>query len=340
MSSKKKELTLEETFYNLCKDLIRYIDKKIVRKYVSPNQAQIPKEKRNKEIHFIDNKWRYFFEDEETTEEERIKDIFKDNNFLSKLQNLYDDLNVITKNMEQNKTDKENLDKKNQIQNEQMKLLGDINMQLAKYFMEHNKNINSINKNDLIIALEEFKKKNSIENLNPEIIHFYINNMSKAENININNDISKKEEKEKEPNNSLINNENINNHSDKLDNKINIKDEKNNQIKNNNAEKKNVFSSLIQAFDIVNKNKKKKIKEEQKDKLIKNIFESDSNDSIGDDDEEEYDDDDDEEEEEEDDEDEENENNNKININKTNHKNNEDETTNKLLNKKVKRNNE
>ena len=337
MSSKKKELTLEETFFNLCKDLIRYIDKKIVRKYVSPNQAQIPKEKRNKEIHFIDNKWRYFFEDEETTEEERIKDIFKDNNFLSKLQNLYDDLNVITKNMEQNKTDKENLDKKNQIQNEQMKLLGDINMQLAKYFMEHNKNINLINKNDLIIALEEFKKKNSIENLNPEIIHFYINNMSKAENININNDISKKEEKEKEPNNSLINNENINNHSDKLDNQINIKDEKNNQIKNNNAEKKNVFSSLIQAFDIVNKNKKKKIKEEQKDKLIKNIFESDSNDSIGDDDEEEYDDD---EEEEEDDEDEENENNNKININKTNNKNNEDETTNKLLNKKVKRNNE
>lgn len=336
MSSKKKELTLEETFYNLCKDLIRYIDKKIVRKYVSPNQAQIPKEKRNKEIHFIDNKWRYFFEDEETTEEERIKDIFKDNNFLSKLQNLYDDLNVITKNMEQNKTDKENLDKKNQIQNEQMKLLGDINMQLAKYFMEHNKNINSINKNDLIKALEEFKKKNSIENLNPEIIHFYINNMSKAENININNDISKKEEKEKEPKNSLINNENINNHSDKLDNQINIKDEKNNQIKNNNAEKKNVFSSLIQAFDIVNKNKKKKIKEEQKDKLIKNIFESDSNDSIGDDDEEEYD----EEEEEEDDEDEDNKNNNKINITKNNHKNNENETTNKLLNKKVKRNNE
>ena len=336
MSSKKKELTLEETFYNLCKDLIRYIDKKIVRKYVSPNQAQIPKEKRNKEIHFIDNKWRYFFEDEETTEEERIKDIFKDNNFLSKLQNLYDDLNVITKNMEQNKTDKENLDKKNQIQNEQMKLLGDINMQLAKYFMEHNKNINLINKNDLIIALEEFKKKNSIENLNPEIIHFYINNMSKAENININDDISKKEEKEKESNNSLINNENINNHSDKLDNKINIKDEKNNQIKNNNAEKKNVFSSLIQAFDIVNKNKKKKIKEEQKDKLIKNIFESDSNDSIGDDDEEEYD----EEEEEEDDKDEDNKNNNKININKNNHKNNENETTNKLLNKKVKRNNE
>ena len=336
MSSKKKELTLEETFYNLCKDLIRYIDKKIVRKYVSPNQAQIPKEKRNKEIHFIDNKWRYFFEDEETTEEERIKDIFKDNNFLSKLQNLYDDLNVITKNMEQNKTDKENLDKKNQIQNEQMKLLGDINMQLAKYFMEHNKNINLINKNDLIIALEEFKKKNSIENLNPEIIHFYINNMSKAENININDDISKKEEKEKESNNSLINNENINNHSDKLDNKINIKDEKNNQIKNNNAEKKNVFSSLIQAFDIVNKNKKKKIKEEQKDKLIKNIFESDSNDSIGDDDEEEYD----EEEEEEDEEDEDNKNNNKININKNNHKNNENETTNKLLNKKVKRNNE
>ena len=34
MSPKKKELTLQETFYNLCKDLIRYIAKKTVKKYI------------------------------------------------------------------------------------------------------------------------------------------------------------------------------------------------------------------------------------------------------------------------------------------------------------------
>jgi hypothetical protein len=268
MSSKKKELTLQETFYNLCKDLIRYIDKKIVRKYISPNQAQIPKEKRNKEIHFIDNKWRYFYEDEETTEIEKIKDIFKDNNFLSNLQNLYNDSNVVTTNMEQNKNDKENLDKKIQMENEKMKLLGDINIQLAKYFMEQNKSLNSINKNELIKAFEELKKNNSIDNLNQEIIQFYINNIDK--NQNINNNIPKKED---ESNLSLKNNENKNSELTRLDNKINE------QNKNNNMQKNKVITTLIQAFGILNKNKNQKIKDKQREKLIKNIFESDSNDS-------------------------------------------------------------
>ena len=329
MSSKKKELTLQETFYNLCKDLIRYIDKKIVRKYILPNQAQIPKEKRNKEIHFIDNKWRYFYEDEETTETEKIKDIFKDNNFLSNLQNLYNDLNIITTNLEQNKNDNENLDKKIQMENEQMKLVGDINMQLAKYLMENGKNLNSINKDDLIKVFEELKKNNSIDNLNPEIIQFYINNLTKTQNIKENNDIQKKEEKEIKNNIEIKNNENINNESIKKENKIN------NQNNNNKTEKRNVITKLFQAFDILKKNKNQKNKEEQKDELIKNIFESDSNDSNNNDD-------DNEEEEEEDDDEEEEENdntNNKI-INDNNNKNNNDGITNNFLNKKVKRNNE
>ena len=329
MSSKKKELTLQETFYNLCKDLIRYIDKKIVRKYILPNQAQIPKEKRNKEIHFIDNKWRYFYEDEETTETEKIKDIFKDNNFLSNLQNLYNDLNIITTNLEQNKNDNENLDKKIQMENEQMKLIGDINMQLAKYLMENSKNLNSINKDDLIKVFEELKKNNSIDNLNPEIIQFYINNLTKTQNINNNNDIQKKEEKEIKNNIEIKNNENINNESIKKENKIN------NQNNNNKTEKRNVITKLFQAFDILKKNKNQKNKEEQKDELIKNIFESDSNDSNNnnDDNEEEEDEDDDEDEEENDN------TNNKI-INDNNNKNNNDGITNNFLNKKVKRNNE
>ena len=331
MSSKKKELTLQETFYNLCKDLIRYIDKKIVRKYILPNQAQIPKEKRNKEIHFIDNKWRYFYEDEETTETEKIKDIFKDNNFLSNLQNLYDDLNIITTNLEQNKNDNENLDKKIQMENEQMKLVGDINMQLAKYLMENGKNLNSINKDDLIKVFEELKKNNSIDNLNPEIIQFYINNLTKTQNIKENNDIQKKEEKEIKNNIELKNNENINNESIKKENKINNQNNNN----NNKTEKRNVITKLFQAFDILKKNKNQKNKEEQKDELIKNIFESDSNDSNNNND-------DNEEEEEEDDDEEEEENdntNNKI-INDNNNKNNNDGITNNFLNKKVKRNNE
>ena len=328
MSSKKKELTLQETFYNLCKDLIRYIDKKIIRKYILPNQAQIPKEKRNKEIHFIDNKWRYFYEDEETTEIEKIKDIFKDNNFLSNLQNLYDDLNVITTNLEQNKNDNENLDKKLQMENEQMKLVGDINIQLAKYLMENSKNLNSINKDELIKVFEELKKNNSIDNLNPEIIQFYINNLTRTQNINENNEIQKKEDKEIKNNIPLKNNENINNESTKIENKIN------NQNNNNKTEKRNVITKLFQAFDILKKNKNQKNKDEQKEELIKNIFEYDSNDSNDNDDNEE------EEEEDDDEEEGENDNTNKKNINDNNNKNNENEITNIFLNKKVKRNNE
>ena len=162
-SIKKKELTLQETFYNLCKDLIRYIDKKIVRKYISPNQAQIPKEKRNQEKKYNDNKWRYFFEDEETTEEERIKDIFKDNNFLLNLQKLNDELSLIVTKMEENKKNKENLEKKIQELNEKSKLYGEINKQLIKHFMEHNKNLNCINQNDIKIAFEEIKTNNIIK---------------------------------------------------------------------------------------------------------------------------------------------------------------------------------
>ena len=271
MSSKKKELTIQETFYNLCKDLIRYIDKKIVRKYISPNQAQIPKEKRNQEKKYNDNKWRYFFEDEETTEEERIKDIFKDNNFLLNLQKLNDELSLIVTKMEENKKNKENLEKKIQEQNEKSKLYGEINKQLIKYFMEHNKNLNCINQNDIKIAFEEIKTNNIINNLNSDIIELYINNMN-------NNNIEIKKENNKN-NKENINNEIIINENKKINNIIIDKNKK------NNLSKSNTIPLLTQALHYLNQNKKAKLKQKEKNKLIKNIFESDSDDSSKNDDE-------------------------------------------------------
>ena len=329
MSSKKKELTVQETFYNLCKDLIRYIDKKIVRKYVAPNQAQIPKEKRIKEKQYNDNKWRYFFEDEETTNEERIKDIFKDNNFLSHLQILNNDLNVLVKNMEENKKDQENLNKKIQMTDEKMKISGEINTQLLNYFMEQNKNLSCINQNDIIKALEELKKNNSNNNLNSDIIQQYINNINKTKIINNNSEQETKKE--------LTNNENKNNDSTKKENdKIEIGKQVNNN-KINNLTKNKVIPNLIQAFDILNKNKKQKIKEAKKNKLMANIFESDSSDSNNENEEES--DDEEEEEDDDDDEDEEIKEKEKININKYNYEINKKEKDKKFLNKKVKRNN-
>ena len=324
MSSKKKELTLQETFYNLCKDLIRYIDKKIVKKYISPNQAQIPKEKRILEKKYNDNKWRYFFEDEETTKEERIKDIFKDNNFLFNLQNLYKELNVVVSKMEENKNNKENLEKALQIKDEKLNLYNEMNNQLLKYFVEKNKNLNLINQNDIINALEDFKKDKTTNDLNPDIIQFYINK------INNNTCDKKKDNEKKEYKKEIKNNENINN--EKIIKEINHNDNdiKVNKDKKNILSENKVISTLIQAFDIVNKNKKKKIKEVKKNKLIKNIFDSDSNESSSNENEEDL-------EEDEENEEESEEQNYKKNINKNKNKDNENDKGNIFLNKKIKR---
>ena len=320
MSSKNKELTLQETFYNICKDLMRYIDRKIVKKYVSPNQAQIPKDKKiNENIH-KDNKWRYFFEDEDTTEEERIKDIFKDNNFLFRLQKLNNELNSVIINMDENKIKKEKLHEMLNQENEKMKLSSEMNNQLINYFMEKNMNLNLINQNDITKAIEDLKKYSLINTTNQNIFQ-----LQTKDKIN----------KEKEFNNDLKNIENIDNIKEVKE--INIKD--NDKISNNNKENEQsndaksiqnkIITNLIQAFDILNKNKKKKIKEEKINKLMENIFGEDSS----------YNDEENEELEEEESEEEENEGkkNYKTKKNKNKNKINEKKES-KMLNRKIKRN--
>ena len=270
MSSKNKELTLQETFYNICKDLTRYIDKKIVKKYVSPNPAQIPKDKKiNENIH-KDNKWRYFFEDEDTTEEERIKDIFKDNNFLFRLQKLNNELNAVIKNMDENKIQKEKLSEKLNKENEKMKLTNEMNNQLINYFMEKNMNLNLINQNDITKAIEDLKRYSLINNPNPDF--FQLQYKDKINN-----------ETKEQKNNELKNNENSDNIKEIKE--INIKSNDNNdkkekvQSKDDRSIQNKIISNLIQAFDILNKNKKKKIKEEKINKLMENIFGEDASDN-------------------------------------------------------------
>ena len=270
MSSKNKELTLQETFYNICKDLTRYIDKKIVKKYVSPNPAQIPKDKKiNENIH-KDNKWRYFFEDEDTTEEERIKDIFKDNNFLFRLQKLNNELNAVITNMDENKIRKEKLSEKLDKENEKMKLTNEMNNQLINYFMEKNMNLNLINQNDITKAIEDLKRYSLINNPNPDF--FQLQYKDKINN-----------ETKEQKNNELKNNENSDNIKEIKE--INIKSNDNNdkkekvQSKDDRSIQNKIISNLIQAFDILNKNKKKKIKEEKINKLMENIFGEDGSDN-------------------------------------------------------------
>ena len=322
-SNKKKETVVQDTFYNICKDLIRYIDKKIVKKYISPNQAQVPKEKRIKEKKYNDNKWRYFYEDDETTEEDRIKDIFKNNNFLFNLQNLYETLGVVVNDMENNKKNLEILEEQMRIEQEKLKLNSEINTQILKYLIDNKINdINSINQNDLLKAFENLKNNNIMKNINQDIIQQF---MSNSNNINIlQNNINKQNNINN--NNLMNNNANINSNNLVKENNINLNN-KNKLLKNKS------IPTLIQALEAINKSKNsmKNInnKKDSSNKIIhKNkILDSDSNDS----------DDSDNNEKDEEEEDEKEENNQMNNIYEKN-KNKKNENKNKtLLNRKIKR---
>ena len=324
-SNKKKETVVQDTFYNICKDLIRYIDKKIVRKYISPNQAQVPKEKRIKEKIYNDNKWRYFYEDDETTEEDRIKDIFKNNNFLFNLQNLYETLGVVVNDMENNKKNLEILEEQMRLEQEKLKLNSEINTQILKYLIDNKiKDINSINQNDLLKAFENSKNSNIIKNINQDMIQQF---MSNSNNINIlQNNINKQNNINN--NNLMNNNGNINSNNLVKENNINLNN-KNKLLKNKS------IPTLIQALEAINKSKNmiKNInnKKDSSNKIIhKNKIldsDSDSNDS----------DDNDNNEKDEEEEDEKEENNQMNNIYEKN-KNKKSENKNKtLLNRKIKR---
>jgi hypothetical protein len=336
-SNKKKETAVQDTFYNICKDLIRYIDKKIIKKYISPNQAQVPKEKRIKEKIYNDNKWRYFYEDDETTEEDRIKDIFKNNKFLFNLQKLYDTLGVVVNDMENNKKNLEILEEQLRIEQEKLKLNSEINTQVLKYLIENKINdINSINQNDLLKSFENLKNNNIIKNINQDIIQQFMSNTNNMNilqnNINMQNNSN---------NNNLMNNNansNINNNNLVKENNINLNN-KNKLLKNKS------IPTLIQALEAINKSKNsmKNInnKKDSSNKIIhKNkILDSDSNDS-DDSDNNEKDEEEEDEKEEKEKKEEKEENNKKNNIyEKNKYKKNENKNK-KFLNRKIKRKND
>ena len=339
-SNKKKETAVQDTFYNLCKDLIRYIDKKIVKKYISPNQAQVPKEKRIKEKVYNDNKWRYFYEDDETTEEDRIKDIFKNNKFLFILQNLYDTLGVVVNDMENNKKNLEILEEQMRMEQEKLKINSEINTQMLKYLIDNKINdINSINQNDFLKAFENLKNNNVIKNINPDMIQQFMSNSNNTNilqsNINMQNNSNSN-------NNNLMNNNanaNINNNNDLV---------KENNIKLNNKNKlmKNKsIPTLIQALEAINKSKNNKkninYQKDSSNKVIQknNILDSDSNDS-DDSDNNEKDEEEEDEKEEKEKKEEKEENNKKNNIyEKNKYKKNENKNK-KFLNRKIKRKND
>ena len=181
-NSKKKEQPPQETFYNLCHSLLRFINRKIVKKYVFPNAAQLPKEKRVLELR-ANNDWKYYL-NEDISEEEKIKDVFKDNTFLISLQKMTSSLNEVIDYMDSNKRKINNIEENNKNKNyeESVNKLSEIKDIVCSFFENRNKNDNSDkDKNNIDPNLALGKIGNFFNNNN-------VNKISENNNMNINND--------------------------------------------------------------------------------------------------------------------------------------------------------
>ena len=123
-NSKKKEQAPKETFYNLCHSLLRFINRRIVKKYVFPNEAQLPKERRGLDLR-ANNDWKYYL-NKDVTEDEKIKDVFKDDKFLGSLQKMTNSLNEIIDFMDMNQKQINMIEEKSRNKEEKINSLSEI----------------------------------------------------------------------------------------------------------------------------------------------------------------------------------------------------------------------
>ena len=140
---RNKDIT---SFHRLCKDLYKFIQKRIIRKYVNPQIIYEPVNSlgsiisRNKE-------WKYFNTKEKISEEEKILDIFKDNAFLAKLKAYYESLETIINTLDENEKNVELLQKDIELGEKKLEMLSKLNTQLNQFFniKDNNSNNNSNN---------------------------------------------------------------------------------------------------------------------------------------------------------------------------------------------------
>lgn len=257
--SKKREQSLNFTLCNLCHDLLRFIDRKIIKKYISPNIAQLSKEKRNIESK-EENKnkvWTYFFKDEKITQEEKIKDVFKDDQFLGYLQNLTNSLIIVVNYLDQNLKNVKKLEQDVKNKEEKMNSLNELKILLNNYFDKNGGN-NENNANT-----EQKGNYNILEDQN------LMNIMSKIQYLNSEQFSS---DDEKKITQNLISIAPFNNNNNNNDNKIN----------NINLNEKNNFCNINNNNNANNtkSNKNNKEKNSQKDNInnINLIFPRKNND--------------------------------------------------------------
>ena len=151
----RKEIII---FHRLCKDLFKYIQNIVIKKYISPN---------NKNLIDIDeeNDWKYFNEDENISNEEKVINIFKDNFFLQQVQKIYQPLKQVIMSLDDNKKSLKLLLMNNEEKNkQQMELLSNLNLHLNKFFQNEQNKADDKSTNSTLYNIE--KDDNFIKSLN------------------------------------------------------------------------------------------------------------------------------------------------------------------------------
>ena len=213
--AKNKDIT---NFHRLCRDLYKYIQRKVIKRYVNPEMTYAEINKQNSLNNIINEKeWKYYNSDG-ISEEEKILDIFKDNVFLSQIQKCYESLEIVINSLNENQKNIEFLQKNIEVGEHKIQLLSQLNSQLNQFFKSKNENQaqlqsqsqpkNSSSNNNKTNVLERLNLVKSLNILNDLQIFNSINDQKNQDKIiNKNNTNS--------TNTTITNNNNI-----ILDNKI------------------------------------------------------------------------------------------------------------------------
>lgn len=166
LKNEKLEVNKDQTnFLRQCKDLFKYIKRKIIKLYVCPEFPNVEK---------MPETWSYCNNiQEKLSEKEKCFDIFKDDTFLPLVQKCYESLDNLIKRMDSNRKNVDILKKNMEIGEKKMQLLSELNSQLNNFFNkgENNQSQNNEQKDKIMEQLslaKTFNILNDLQNINNE----------------------------------------------------------------------------------------------------------------------------------------------------------------------------
>lgn len=239
------------SFHRLCSDLHKFIQKRIIKKYINPQFTYEPANSLNN-IVTQNKEWKYFDTKEKISEEDKILDLFKDNTFLVHLKAYYESLEKILYIMDENEKNVKLLQEDIQIGEQNLGLLSELNSHLNQIFnkqrngpnMQNNNMNNKGNKNVVLDRIHLVKSLNILNEL-----QIFNNNSNNAENDKlIKSNSTTSNTTITNNNNIILDNKIINNNireaksdvqkeKEKLSLKEDLKKKDNNNPNNNNNQK-------------------------------------------------------------------------------------------------------